>query len=420
MIYILDISLKDEIKFSEELQDKEFIKVSRVDSEKMGLDAIFINEKYIFNKKEYYRLFIRPSISNADGYDYFRRFFQESKKDETTLNFKSGAIQLYIRTKEGVELIKNGKEEKFDIPSYKITGKRNGVFTLSDFDFIEVDIPASYIEDQQNLFISYSASYNVEGEYIKPHTNYGSIEIDRRNLTQHKYSNNRSTTTIANLAYGYFNYDFNNKYNRHYFDLLRNDIVIDVKRRSTNTIDPVMELRSNYTSWNSISDSVLGNKMNTFMKNYLEGLNRTTSLTSTPKLKSSFDYSDYYAIKKISDEVKVIEDKYEIKNKNITNYSFPKNTIEESELGTEGVLWNPLYNNEIIYNRELNLNSRLFSIDYVSEKLNKNNYNISYSSETENYTFSYLISYKTDELNNIGWKNKERIINYINEKEKNI
>ncbi|AUM62955.1 hypothetical protein [Spiroplasma monobiae] len=420
MIIILDISLKDEIKFSEELQDKEFIKVSQVNSNTMNLDSIFINEKYSYNKKEYYRLFVRPSLSNKGNYDYFKNFFQTSKDDETKLNFKSGAIQFYIRTKNGVEVIKSGKNDLFEFSPYSIIAKRNGQYLLSNFDFIEVDIPATYVDDQQELFISYSASYNVEGYNLKPHTNYGGIEIDRRNLTQHNHSKNRSLLTIANLAYGYINYDFNNKYKRNYFDLLRNDIEIMVESRNLNTIDPVMIIQNKYSLWNDMDISFLGKNMNDFFKLYLNGLNRTESLTSTPKIKSNSNYGDYYNIKKITDTVKQENGKFLIINSNQTSYSFSKNLVEDSEYGNDGIIWNPLYKNPITYNRTIDFNSRNLSLDYINEDVNTDIYNIEFCKNLVKDKYDHLIVYKISELNDIGWKNKERIINYINEKEKNI
>ncbi|QHX36969.1 hypothetical protein [Spiroplasma sp. BIUS-1] len=420
MIIILDISLKDELKFSQEHQDKEFIKVSSVDSNTLNLDAIFINEKYSINKKEYYRLFVRPSLSNAHGYDYFKSYFQTSKENETTLNLKSGAIQFYVRTKGGMELLKFGKEDHLAVPSYSITANRSGRFTLKDFDFIEVDIPASFIEDQQEVFITYSASYNVLGEKIKPHNNFGSIEIDRRNLTQYNYNKADAKITIANLAYGYLNYDFNNKYKRHYFDLLRNDIELKMKQRSANTIDPIMEVKSVYSSWNYLDQSTLGNKMNTFLELFLKGLNRTEAMTSTAKLKSDFNFKEHYDIKKLNDNITQYTEGFTVKSTNKTSYSFPKNTVEENDSGTEGIVWNPLYKNNLIYNRVIDLNSRVFSIDYVNENLKEDMYKIDYSEQTSNLKYKTVIKTKIADLNAIGWKNKERIINYINEKEKII
>ncbi|WP_339020663.1 hypothetical protein [Spiroplasma endosymbiont of Atherix ibis] len=330
MISILNIALKDEIKFSQQNQNKEFIKVSSVEINTFNIDVIFINEKFTYNKKEYYRLFIRPSLSNAGGYDYFHNFFKKTYQNETKIHFKLGLIKFYIRTKKGIQAIKNDKEDLFKIPSYIINAKRNGKYILSNFDFIKLDIPAILIEDQQYLFISYSASYDVEGFELKPHTNYGSIEIDRRNLTQHKYDENECTVTIANLAYSYINYDFNFKYKRNYFELLRNDINIKTKWRYSNTIDPIMILENKYSLWNYLDFSLLGNKMNTFFKLYLKGLNRTDFLTSTAKLKSDFNFTSYYSIKKVIDEVRQKEDKYEIINSNMTKYLFTKNIVEDS------------------------------------------------------------------------------------------
>ncbi|AUB32045.1 hypothetical protein [Spiroplasma floricola] len=420
MINILNISLKDEIKFTQENQNKEFIKVSPVEMNSFNIDTIFINEKFTYNKKEYYRLFIRPSLSNAEGYDYFDNFFKKTYQNEAQIYFKMGMIQFYIRTKNGIQPIKNGKEDLFKIPSYIITAKRNGKYILNDFDFIKLDIPASLIEDQQQIFISYSASYDVQGFELKPHTNYGSIEIDRRNLTQHKYEENQCTITIANLAYSYINYDFNFKYKRNYFELLRNDIKIKTYSRYSNTIDPIMTLENKYSLWDYLDLSILGNKMTSFLKLYLKGLNRTEFLTSTPKLKSDSNFGSYYNVKKVIDEVKQKEDNYEIVSLNRTKYLFTKNIVEDSEVGTKGILWNPLYNNSIIYSRFINLNSRYFLVDYTYDNFENDIYKINYSYDKVNKKYTYLINYKIEELNNIGWKNKERIINYINEKEKKL
>ncbi|WP_342275287.1 hypothetical protein [Spiroplasma endosymbiont of Cantharis lateralis] len=420
MIFILDINIKDEIKFTSEFKDKEFIKVSEVENDTLNLDTIFFNEKYTFNKKEYYRLFIRPSLSNKNGYDYFKTFFSHTIALHTIVNLKSAAIKFYIKTPTGAEVIKVGKDDLVIFPSYSITAWSNKTFRVSNFDFIQLNIPAELVDGQQQLFITYSASYNVDGYRLKPHSNYGTIEIDRRNLTQHKYETNNSAITISNLAYGYLNYDFNYKYKKNYFDLIKNDLSIKVESNSFNTIDPKMKIRSKYSLWNELQLSVLGTKMNTFINMFLEGVNRTNKLSSTPKLKSSEDFSKYYNIKKLKDKFIYQDNEYEINNDNFTTYKFIKNIVEEDENGSSGILWNPLYNNSIIYNRVIDLNSRELSVDYISENLNKESYEINYSDEVINRGFDFLINLKVDEINSIGWKEKESVINYINENQKTL
>ncbi|ALD66789.1 hypothetical protein [Spiroplasma cantharicola] len=338
---------------------------------------------------------------------------------QTKINFKSGAIQFYIKTPTGVENIKVGKEDLLIIPSYTIIGKRLRTYTLNDFDFMQLNIPANLVDGQQQLVISYSASYNVEGYDLKPHTNYGTIEIDRRNLTENIYQTNNSTVTIANLAYGYLNFDFNNKYKKNYFDLIKNDLKIKIEQNSLNTIDPKIRIQSDYSLWNDLELSILGKKMKLFIEMFLQGANRTNRLESTPKLKSVTNFSNYYNIKKIKDRVTYQENYYEITNDNFTSYSFPKSLVEETENGERGILWNPLYNNPIIYNRVIDLNSREISIDYICDNLNKGIYEINYDREINN-KLNYLVNYKIDEINSIGWKEKESIINYINENQKII
>ncbi|AGR42437.1 hypothetical protein [Spiroplasma diminutum] len=317
-----------------------------------------------------------------------------------------------------MELIKVDKKDYLEIPSYSILAKRDGKFQFEDFDFIKLDIPSDLVEEQNQINLTYSASYNIAGEGLKPHTNVGTIKIDRRNLTQHKYFKNQCDTTIANLAYGQINYDFNNRYKRHYFDILRSDIKINIEQRAKNTIDPIMKIENNYSLWGLLDLQILGAKMKSFFEMYAEGLNRTDYLQSKPKLKSNFDFSEFYKIKKLTDKVEINDNGFEITNTNITNYNISKVLVEESQDGYDGIVWNPLYNNLIIYNRELDYNSKLFSIDFVSNINNKKIFDISYDNKYVNEKYKYQINLKISDLNKIGWKNKQEIINYINEKEK--
>ncbi|WP_041618898.1 hypothetical protein [Spiroplasma taiwanense] len=99
--------MQNEIVLKDNFNIKDSLKVSEVDNYKLNLDVIFINDKVTLNKKEYFRLFVRPNLSRKNGFDYFKEIQNSSIFPfKTNVTLKSGAIKFYMKTVNGTETIK--------------------------------------------------------------------------------------------------------------------------------------------------------------------------------------------------------------------------------------------------------------------------------------------------------------------------
>lgn len=406
----MNIEIKSDLNASENYEPLSYLMIKENELTQpwdFFINIYFVNEKHFFNNKSFYIVNVILSEYDFNINNSSYRFEMRNINSLFYLKTSKGLVQLFSDDKNKPFHVVP-KLTRFDETNLGTTSKLLSIYVPCDIlETNEIEISASFGYDVYDTYNNYTNYNENSSAKIYVDTRYIIEERDNKYIIKN-FVSERSICKISG-----------NKLEQRYEDIVQKEISFDFNEDNSRVDFDLQFEYQNFSYYDfyfkGIYSSIEFDKtVQDYLKNVvghsiIETKNRIIDVTK-----------DFFDIKEFNDSIIKTKNSYEIKSDIKTIFDWETNKVIASDKGERGVVKNPLYNKEVVFEKEFKFNDLIFLITNFS-KNDDLKFTISAVDEIDdNFLEEYKISFSKLEWNDLNDTNVKEGVDFIIERQEKI